>query len=250
MALRRSRLNATTTSTPTAQAQPRWWKRVVAVLIFPLILGGIGWFLWQPPDEVECITNLNAYCSPDVLEKFAPLHQTPWIRLPNQFAQQREALLESFDEVVDVKLTQRPLRQAEVEIVYAQPLFTASVGDQHWQVLSNAYLKPTDEAPLPLIQFPSEEFLLSLNQDEQNQYAYLVSQLENLTVRSKALAVRSNEEIAAEFVNSGQVLLKIGDHQTVDQQLATLQAFFRSSTIDQDYKVLDLRFAGLAVVKE
>lgn len=235
-----------------SQTKPsvNWLKRLLGLVIIASIFGAVMWFLWQPPESVECVTSHNTYCNEKVMEGLAPLSNTPWIKLSSRFATQQQQILDQNDDLVAITLRRRPLRRAEVTAEYAQPLFMATVGNQSWQVLSNAYLKPISEPTLPLMVFADQEFLGSLTDEQRQQYGYLYQSLSGFSPRCKSIKVESSAEIRAEFENSGQVLLKIGSRQIIDEQLATLQAFLRSSTMDQDYNLLDLRFEGLAVVKE
>ena len=229
---------------------PRWLLRLFLFFALVGVISIITWFLWQPPSSITCFTTNNTYCPDTVLTQLQPLQKTPWIRLGPVFAIQREQLIAQYDDIVEVELHRHPLRDIEINVEYAPALFPATVGNQHWQVLGNGYLKPISEVPLPLIRFSSEEAIQSLSPSQRQQFAYLYQKLLPFSPRCKFLQVNTPEEIVAEFENRGQVLLKIGDNQIIDEQLATLQAFFRSSTMDQDYKILDLRFEGQAVIKE
>ena len=227
-----------------------WLKRLVSLIVLIGILGGVLWFLWQAPSKVECVTNLNSYCNEMIMESLKPLSNTPWVKIKSRFADQQEQILAQHDDLVAITLHRRPLHQIEITAEYAQPLFMATVDGQSWQVLSNAYLKPIEKPGLPVMTFPNQEMLNSLSDEDRQNYAYLYQNLSAFSPRCKSININSRAEITAEFENSGQVLLKIGDHQIIDKQLATLQAFLRSSTMDQDYNLLDLRFDGVAVVKE
>lgn len=242
---RRARLTA---SRPTRGG--RWRARLLFIGTLLAVIGGGLAFLWRPPTAVQCVTTQNAYCSPEVEEYFSTLQHTPWLRVEAVFKKQQAAVQAAHDDVVSVTLHRQFWRQIEIEVEFAQPLFTATVGEHRWQVLSNATLKPIEEAPLPLLIFPDQNAVTSLSDEQRLQYAHLVEQLSRFSPRCKLIRVEANSNLTAEFENSGQVLLKMGDNQIIDTQLATLQAFFRSSTMDQAYKVLDLRFNGLAVVKE
>jgi len=229
---------------------PTKWKAVV-ILVVSLLSGAfLFYYFWQPYDEISCYTNQNSHCSPEQSTDLTPLQKKSWLRVQNVFPQIEKEIIQKNQDIVAVHFRKTLPRNLEVEIVKAEALFIATSNSQNWQVYDNGFLKRVNEASLPLFLFPDEATLHSLPAEDYQQLAYLSSKIQNFSPRWKQITYISSNQIEAEIENRGKVLLKLGDHQTIDHQLATLQSFLRSSTMDQDYKALDLRFEGIAVVKE
>lgn len=236
-------------TTPSAHLSLKWW----AIL---LLFGGLSFtaglffYFWQPSSELSCYTNQNTLCSPEQEAELSSLQNRPWLRVQKHYQTMETSLTQKNQDVVTVHFRKTLPRNLEVEIVKAEALFIATTGSQHWQVYDNGFFKLVEAPSLPVFRFADQSTLRSLSPEESEQLAYLFSKVQNLTPRWKEVAYLSRNQIEAEIENRGKVLLKLGDHQIIDHQLATLQSFLRSSTMDQDYKALDLRFEGLAVVKE
>jgi cell division septal protein FtsQ len=229
---------------------PTKWKALVILVICSLTAAALSFYFWQPANELSCITNQNSYCDSDQKADMSALEHAPWLRSQNLFPQIEQEIIQKHQDVVAVHFRRTLPRDLEVEVIKANALFVATVNSQNWQVYDNGFLKSVDEPSLPLILFADEQTLRSLTSEQHQQLAYLSSKVQNLTPRWKQVSYLSSNQIEAEIENRGKVLLKLGDNQSIDSQLATLQSFLRSSTMDQDYKALDLRFEGLAVVKE
>ncbi len=228
----------------------RKWKQWFLMILFALTLTCFLFFLWQPASAIICLTNHNTYCSAEQIADLDSLKQTPWIRSANKFPRITEQITQKHQDIVDVHFRRTFPRNIEVEMVKANALFIASTPNQNWQLYDNGFLKEVTETSLPLFTFPNEDIIRSLSSEQSQQMAYLYQKAKDFTPRWKEIRYLSGNEIEAEMENRGKVLLKLGDDQIIDTQLATLQSFLRSSTMDQDYKALDLRFEGLAVVKE
>jgi hypothetical protein len=228
-------------------------SKVWFILFVISLLGVLAWWVWQPARNITCFTSDNYHCSPNTRQALSLVETKPWIRLPFFLSELRTAVVAVEDDVIDVELSRSLPREVSVEIVMADTIFQATTQEKTWSMLSNGVMKPVSgEAELlfPLFYFESEQQIQSLTLAERQQAGWLQSTFKNFNPRCKRLQFVSSTEIVAEFETIGQVIFKLGDTDDMEKQLATLQAFLRSSTMSQDYSILDVRFDGLAVVKE
>lgn len=145
---------------------------------------------------------------------------------------------------------------AVVTVDQAKVVFPVSIEGQTYEVRENGLLNAR-ELENPLIPVLEKEGNVQGNRlntqiwtkERLENVALLLKQSEFLPHRVRKILIHEPHKITITPENAGDILISIDTAQHLSEQLATLQAFFRSSTMGSTYRELDLRFAQL-VVKE
>lgn len=191
------------------------------------------------------MTNINTVCPPEIEKHFAALQDVPLWQIQQRFL----AIWEQNQDprLVTANLSLSPLQKAIVRVELADALFPLSAQGKNWQMLSNGKLLPSEEAFFPNLEFNNQEQAERLSESERQELKTLYQRSRTFTPRIRKILVLTSTEVEVYPENTGKILFTL---QEVERQLATLQAFFRSTTINQTYQVLDVRFSEVAVIKE
>jgi len=222
------------------------WKLWLGILVSLVVLGAFGWLLTRQPRGYECLTDLNTFCPAEIEAALAPLGETPLWRLESRKAQILEQA-KTDPRFISAEISLSPLQIIKAKVQLAQPLFPFTAEGQNWQLLSNSQAQPTGETAFPNIEFGSVAQAKALTQAEKDELTKLYQRLRSFSPRVRKILVLTSTEVEVYPENTGKVLFTLAN---VERQLATLQAFFRSTTIHQTYQVLDVRFSEVAVIKE
>jgi len=222
------------------------WKLWFSLFAGTFVLTGLGWLLTRQPRGYECLTHLNTVCPTEIEAALAPLGERALWRLESRNAEIIEQAQKD-PRFISADVSLSPLQIVKVKVQLAQPLFPFTAEGQNWQLLSNSQAQPTGEAAFPNIEFGSVVQARNLSQTEKEELTKLYQRLRSFTPRVRKILVLTSTEVEVYPENTGKVLFTLAD---VERQLATLQAFFRSTTMNQSYQVLDVRFSEVAVIKE
>jgi hypothetical protein len=218
---------------------------VLSFLVGVGILGSLGFALTRQPRGYECLTTVNTVCPPAIEAQFSSLRETPIWRAQKHFAELQKQNTDP--RIMKSTFSISPLQIAQVSIEIAEPLFPFSAHNQHYQLLANGQPFPSEAATFPNLEFSSLEGVQQLSPEQQQELKILYQRLRTFTPRIRKILVLTPTEVEVYPENAGKVLFTVQD---VERQLTTLQAFFRSTTINQTYQVLDVRFSEVAVIKE
>lgn len=231
---------------PAAPKRNIRWKLWLSVVVGLFVFVFLGWLLTRQPRGYECLTDLNTVCPTEIETALAPLGETALWRLESRKAGIIEQA-EKDPRFISADVSLSPLQIVKVKVQLAQPLFPFTAEGQNWQLLSNSQAQPAGETAFPNIEFGSVEQARNLSQTEKEELTKLYQRLRSFSPRVRKILVLTSTEVEVYPENTGKVLFTLAD---VERQLATLQAFFRSTTMNQTYQVLDVRFSEVAVIKE
>jgi hypothetical protein len=229
----------------------------IFVLSFALIIGIILLGAQWKPRKVECLTTEFTFCPPEVQNEVASLQSLPWWKVSQAANQKQEALLANSTEYVSVQWKWTWTGTVEFVLEPAPLLFPVRWEGQMWWVRGNESLTPLSEevAPLPLLDFVTGHLvktdtspkIVGLSKVELESLAILFKQLQPIRPQIKRVAVHSGEFVELFPDGKGKIIVHIQSEDAVRQQVATLQAFFLSSTMNQAYQELDLRFENIII---
>jgi len=220
---------------------------LLGIVLLVLLGGTTVFFTSQKAPAFDCITAQHTNCPDDVVIHFSPLSSTPRWRVQKRFEELKGEAIEKFPDVTDVQLAWEVNGGILLTVEEASVIFPAFIENTHWQVLTNGTLIPLKEPALPLFEFPSKDFLAQASSEERQKYADFYHKLRGFSPRFRKFVVQSPDLIEAYPENGNKIFFTTRD---LDRQTSTLQAFFRSSTMNHDYQALDLRFQDVIVIKE
>lgn len=225
--------------------RPFPWRILLSIVVGGAVLSGVIFFLSRQPRGYECLTTVNTLCPTEIERHFSSLRGTPIWKIQQHFVELQQ-------ENTDARLSQSslsisPLQVAQVKVELADPYFPFSVENEHFQMLSNGKVFSSEAATFPNLELASVEQAQELSEEQREQLKVLYQRLRTFTPRIRKILVLTPTEVEVYPENAGKVLFTLQD---VERQLTTLQAFFRSTTINQTYQVLDVRFSEVAVIKE
>lgn len=222
------------------------WKKLALLLFFVVFAAGGGWFLTRTPREYECLTDINTICPPQLEELFSALETTPLWRIQKKH-QELKAQALGIPSFVESTVQVSPLQKVTVKIRLAEQVFPFMAEGKNWILLSNGTSVEGGESSLPQIELTSPQQAEELTPEERQALQTLYQRARVFSPRIRKIRFLSSQQVEVYPENHGKVLFTLTN---VDRQMSTLQAFFRSTTIDQAYQVLDVRFTDVAVIKE
>lgn len=173
---------------------------------------------------------------------------------PQKLRAKESELLERFPNLIEAKLQRTLTGGIQATITLAQPLLAVVVNQQPYFLRENGYLTPHNGEPNGLLvelqaTISAQRLLEPWDASSQKSLAVLTQSLEHFRPRIKKVVAIHPQEIIAYPEGNGPIFLRVDQSAHVPEQLSTLQAFFRSTTMDTPYRELDARFSQL-VVKE
>lgn len=206
------------------------------------------------PRSVECITTEHTYCRQDIQEALIGLKNVRFFFPGSAIKEKEKELAEKFPDLVTVKIERSPLLTMNATIALAQPLMTITLNGETVLVRENGYLSPSApiEGALPIeltATTSAQQLIAPWGKDEQKNLALLTESLVHLRPRIRKLVAEQPTKVVAFPEGNGPILLRVDAQADIPKQLSTLQAFFRSTTMESPYQELDVRFSNL-VVKE
>lgn len=234
------------------QRKSRWFRRSLLGL---LGIGGlgIGWFVVLLPIRViECETDMHTYCREEQERALQSLRGRPWLWTTSLSAQTLDSL-----RTTDPSLTQAHLRrgwptQMHVTLEQAEPLLPIEHQGEKYVVHANGVLSRREDEEQPAIVLPAElvqDEKVALDSDALRQLEVLRSGIARLSAVAPVAKITwiNKHEIVVLTTGGKRWIMTLGDETTLRRQLATLQAFLQSPTIEGTYGEVDVRFKDLVV---
>lgn len=224
------------------------WKFVVALFLAVTTIGtSIFFILLYKPWKVECVTNLNTYCSDTTQLSLSVLQETPFWRAPQHYDQLAQDITQQHPNIAYVDFRRTWLGSIEVIVTEAKPLFPLRWNNQDYTARSNGSLTPNSAPSIPVVLVEEAVFT-----DDPPQIHYdpealfllstLYNRLQNFTPSIQKIVIKNTNEIVLSPEGFGPIIMRLGTEEELEKQLSTLQAFFHSTTMDKQYQVLDIRF--------
>lgn len=202
------------------------------------------------PRKVNCITNEYTYCPAEVKVLYDKLNTVPWIKWPQEFDSIQQQVKTSSAAVVSATWSPNWRAEADVNVTIAEELFPFVENNQPKILLSNGEVQKKSEISYPRLEFSNHDLLSSLSKEKQANIGLLYHQLENVSPRVKKIIIQDINNIEVYTENQKQFLMRADLEKDVLTQVTTLQSFLRSSTMNPDYQIIDLRFNGQVIVRE
>lgn len=235
--------------------RPTWIIPFIAIsttLVF-VVAAVLGLTLLKPR-SIECITTEHTYCREDIQSTLQTLDSTRFF-LPGKALRVKEKeLIEMYPDLIAVELNRTLTGSIQATITLAQPLMTVQLNGQNVLIRENGYISPTPpiegQLAVELTATQSGQQLSApWGRTEQKNLAELIDALTHFRPRIKKITVQQPTKVTALPEDNGPIYLRVDEESNVAKQLSTLQAFFRSTTMDRPYQELDVRFSNL-VIKE
>jgi hypothetical protein len=206
------------------------------------------------PRQIECITSENTYCRTDILDSLKDLKNTRFLLAGKALREKEKELTQSYPDLAAVQLRRTFTGTIHAQITLAQPLLILDLNGQATLIRENGYLAPAESQEgrleIELIATTSGQQLTEpWGESEQRNLAHLADAFEHFRPRIKKLRASEPTKITAFPEGNGPIYLRVDDEADIEKQLSTLQAFFRSTTMETPYQELDVRFSNL-VIKE
>lgn len=206
--------------------------------------------LFVKPRKIECRTQLSTTCPVSIEQGVQQLTSVRWWMVPSRAQDLRRELMQQHNTLTDLVATRRVNGTVLVTITQADPLFQMRWQNQDWQVYSTLTAQPTNKQPPFVVQWQDEQGISGATQHATLIWSpshlmalnHLLHKLENWYPRITKVTVLSPDMIEIFPEGKPVVALQVQNNQEVDRQLATLQAFFSSSTIDTPHQRIDVRF--------
>lgn len=228
----------------------KFFKRLAWLILLICIIASLAWILSRPPNSITCYTNQNTYCS-DTLEPYLEqIKSKPLILLNYQLKKNMTEIINQESQIVNITGNWQPLWNYEVQVEYAQPLFIASTRNKTWTIFSAGTKKENTEQSVFKIFFESETKIDQLSKNEREKLTRFYQLSQDLPIKPTYFEFKSADQVELVLENGLRILLSVTDNSDPELQVATLQSFLRSSTMNQESVILDVRFDGLAIVKE
>lgn len=235
--------------------RPLWLTPVLVitstvVFAISLIFGGATF----KPKSIECVTTENTYCRQDIQNSLQTLRSTSFF-LPGKALRNKESqLAQEYPDLVSAKLQRTITGKILATITLAQPLITLQLNGESMLIRENGYLSPGTPIDGQLIveltaTTSGQQLTQPWGSQEQKNLAQLADALTHFRPRIKKLTTTEPTKVIAYPEGNGPIFFRVDTHSDVSKQLSTLQAFFRSTTMEKPYQELDVRFSNL-VIKE
>lgn len=233
------------------QARWYWLKRYLMILALVVVVATVGIAVIKlTPNAIECTTAEHTYCPEEVNPFLEELSKVPWRKFDQALQKAIEQLQLESVPVVDGAWHPTLKNTAEITLTFAQPVYPFWDQDKTYLMLSNGQIKSLNEPRYPVLEFSRSVDRNEPSSQQRNMIGVLYGTLERITPRVKHISIQSWQEVVVTLENQKQFLLRLDDPQYVSYQVSTLQSFLRSSTMEPDYQVIDLRFAGQVIVRE
>lgn len=205
------------------------------------------------PRSIECRTGISTACPTEIETELQSLKSVSWWRVPAVVASQKAQLQQKYSTVTDLTSTRRLNGTVLIILTQAEPLFITRWQGQDWQVFSTKALLPTSKQPPYVVQWQHEEGVNTLSEQPSITWSteqliatqHLLQKLDALSPRVTKVTLLSPDEIEVSQESRPMIVVQVHSTQEVDRQLATLQAFFSSSTIEIPHQRVDVRFADV-----
>ncbi len=206
------------------------------------------------PRSVECVTTQNTFCSPETEAKLAPLSDARFFTAGNTLRQTEASLKKDNPELASVAIRRTASGKIVATLEQAAPLLYLTLEGQTFLLRENGALSAAEQPEGQLLveltaTISGQQLAQPWGRNEEKKLAQLLDSLEHFRPRIKKISAKNPQEIVAFPENNGPIVLRVDESANIAAQLSTLQAFFRSTTIETPYREIDARFAHL-VVKE
>lgn len=208
---------------------------------------------WKPR-TVDCITTENTYCKEELVSELSDL-QTIRFLFPGKALREKEAQLRTlFPDLASVSIKRTPVGTLQATVTLAKPLLTCWLNGQEVVIRENGYISPSEtiEGQLQVeltATVSGQQLIAPWGKQEQKNLAQLTDKLEHIRPRIKKIITSEPTKVIAFPEGNGPIFLRVDEQADIDTQLSTLQAFFRSTTMETPYQELDVRFSHL-IIKE
>ncbi len=217
----------------------------------PIIFG----LLRLPPRQVICETTEHTYCPAPVETLVATLKKASFLRSPGQFLEIERKSRELMPELATMRFRRSLLWTISATVEISPAAFPALVENQSYLVRANGLVESTEPSTQPAIIFASPEAWLNadrsritnLRSEDVQLLGELHRQFSNFSPRITKFVFISPQETKLYFDGKNPAIVRSDDENWLPQQLAALQAFFRSSTIADTYQEIDARFTDLVI---
>lgn len=216
-------------------------------LIICLVLTMLALVLLLKPRKIICVYTDHTYCEESISQKLTPLQSRPWWQWWFKFPDIKKQIIQQETEIVELKWRPNFSGQAEITITKAKILFPFTQGEQNFLFLSNQQTIEQEKPGSPVFIFSSNYQNFSNTQIEN--LTLLYHQLKKISPRVTRIELTDIQNIKVKVENNPEFLLKADSLNAINSQVSTLQAFLRSSTMEKDYHLIDLRFEGQLIIK-
>lgn len=236
------------------QEQKSVWKYRFWMIILFVTFGGFAIFLWQlPPRQLTCRTVEYTICPTAVEQQLQPLHRIPYRQLESSFTTTKSEILAKHPTLIDLALRRKLDLTIEIILTPAQPLFPVQRNTDVWLVHDTGILTIADDPRLPIVTFATESAWISdkdtflAPKSQRQALGQLWQSLQGFPLSFKRLELIEPTSVVGITTNSKQVIFSILSPDEVQRQLATLQSFLHSSTMEEDWHEVDVRFTDIII---
>ena len=237
------------------ETQKTWIVPFLTASAIIIVLGLLtfGVFAFKPR-TLECITTENTFCRQDILDSLESLRSVRFF-LPGKSLREKESQLASlFPDLATVAIKRTPQGTVHAIITLAKPLLSCTLNGQSVLIRENGYVSPAQptEGQLEVAltaTVSGGQLTYPWGKQEQKNLAQLVEELGHFRPRIKKIVTNEPTKVIAYPDGNGPIFLRVNDGANISVQLSTLQAFFRSTTMETPYQELDVRFTHL-IIKE
>lgn len=223
-------------------------------LVALFFLSGVGWLLALTPRSILCLTPENTYCPEEWLEPLAPLKKTSFWRLASPQPELLQSVKDAHPEITSLSIKPTLSLQAKVLVGQSRVVFPLSIEGTTYLVRENGLLtrKDMEDALIPELARSEQKKNDTLDTtiwptDVLQNVETLLQATRHLTPRIKKIVLIDRFTVQLYPDGSGPILVRVDSAPDIPEQLSTLQAFFRSSTMERTYQELDVRFATLVI---
>lgn len=235
----------------------RNWKLLFARAIALLFFVSLAIFLWKfirfRPIEVSCETYIHTYCQDQEEALVANLQKDSFWTLQQKQVELLQELQKISPSITALKIRRTIPGKVIVEITYAEELFPLQIQAQNYTVRQEGILTPTTDEGQPVIVLEGnttwEQFLSVSSEKEKTLQGlrHLYKSFQNFRPLVRKIVLVSPTQIEAFPEGGGKILLHATSIEEVGKQMATLQAFFHSTTMEKRFTELDVRFEDVIV---
>jgi hypothetical protein len=232
------------------------------ILLFIPIMIAIGWVAWHfSAREINCETTTHTFCPADIDERLQSLKKVSWWRLNQPWKKISTELHQTYPEITTLRLQRQWNGTLQIWLEQAPVLVRVKLADQPpLNLHTNGILTASADTDGPLILLPHPESWFYASDEQwrwrtevwtepvvKNFPALVKEALLTEQQRIQSIEAISPQEIIV-HLNSGQrAIVRIDRPEDWTRQRSTLQAFFRSTTINPAWQEVDVRFHDIIV---
>lgn len=199
------------------------------------------------PLKVECVTAEHTFCPNHVAAPMGRLETSSLLLAPRQYDEIEAAMRQAEPTFVSVEFKRTVVGGILAIVEFSPEVLTVQVDQDTYSIRANGLMEKTDKTVQPplILTDPDQQ----LSEEQIKLLVKLYEQYRHFSPRVTKMTYISQNEIRLSLEGKNPIIVRADEEAWLDRQLAALQAFFRSSTMAEEYQELDARFSDL-VVKE